>query len=719
MVMVTKPKQESAVSRLLAAETKTPAEPHLTSSWLWIAALPALALAALSLLPGDPPTSHEVVRAVLVALWAVAGGLMCRRRRQTANGPIVLVGATIGGIGALCASLGAHRSLDGLEGVVVDLGVRLSAALLPAVALHALLALPDGHLATARRRQGAIAMYVVGALVGLGLMLDRDHVALWPIVLLWVVALSAGLFCAHASYEAAGATDRRRMQWVGLALAVGTEAVLVVLAISALTSQPSDPWAWAFAATGVIPIALAASTFSKAVSRVDRLLTYTVSLAGLTALVVIVYAAVVLALGRTPRGSERTLLLLSMAAAAIAALIWMPARHWLGDAVNRVVYGERVSPDEALRTWGSRLTRAIPMDELLLQLCESLRKSMSLTSAEVWTGSDGHYEWATGVPHRTPEPLFVGEKERPVVARAGVSGGTWLEIWLPGVVVAGRRSSACRVAPLAHQGELLGLIVCRRPDDAEAFTEEDDRVLAELARQVGLALHNMQLDTALQASLAELRDANDELRASRARIVAAGDAERRKLERNLHDGAQQHLVALAVKLRLAKDAVDDDPAGAIEMIDELRGDVQETIQELRSLAHGIFPPLLVSGGLMEALPAATNRAALAATFAGDGVGRYPAEVEAAVYFCCVEAMQNAGKHAGDDAKLTVRVWEADDHLQFEVADDGAGFDAAGAARDGHGFVNMADRLGAIDGTLVVDSAPGRGTRIAGRIPVPA
>ena len=135
-------------------------------------------------------------------------------------------------------------------------------------------------------------------------------------------------------------------------------------------------------------------------------------------------------------------------------------------------------------------------------------------------------------------------------------------------------------------------------------------MLTELARQVGLALHNVQLDTALQASLDELRETNEELRASRVRIVAAGDAERRKLERNLHDGAQQHLVALAVKLRLAKDAVVDDPADAEAMIDEVRGDLQNAIAELRALAHGIFPPLLMSGGLAEALPAAAARAAL-------------------------------------------------------------------------------------------------------------
>jgi signal transduction histidine kinase len=234
---------------------------------------------------------------------------------------------------------------------------------------------------------------------------------------------------------------------------------------------------------------------------------------------------------------------------------------------------------------------------------------------------------------------------------------------------------------------------------------------------LALALHNVQLDSALQESLAELQATNVELVESRARIVAAGDAERRKLERNLHDGAQQHLVAMAVKLRLAHDAVEDDPADALELLDELKRDVQETIAELRALAHGIFPPLLVSGGLTEALPAAAGRAALPTSVDIAGLGRLPGDIEAAVYFCVVEALQNAGKHAGDGAEATVRVWQDDGHLRFEVADDGAGFDAKSGLANGHGFVNMTDRLGAYGGTVTVRSATGAGTTISGSLPV--
>ena len=199
--------------------------------------------------------------------------------------------------------------------------------------------------------------------------------------------------------------------------------------------------------------------------------------------------------------------------------------------------------------------------------------------------------------------------------------------------------------------------------------------------------------------------------------MAAGDAERRRLERNLHDGAQQHLVALAVKVRLARDAVDDDPEDAVSLLDELRTDLQDAIAELRALAHGIFPPLLMSGGLVHALPAAASRAALPATVECDGIDRYEPELEAAVYFCCVEAMQNASKHAGEGAKIAVRVWQDNGELCFTVSDDGAGFDTSGSAGKGHGFVNMADRLGAMQGSLEVSSARGEGTRIAGRVPV--
>jgi signal transduction histidine kinase len=287
-------------------------------------------------------------------------------------------------------------------------------------------------------------------------------------------------------------------------------------------------------------------------------------------------------------------------------------------------------------------------------------------------------------------------------------------VWLP-TLLEGRGECQLRVMPVSHAGELLGLIVAQRPVTAEAFSAEDDRVLTELARQVGLASHNARLDTALQSSLDELRRQADELRESRARIVASGDAERRRVERDLHDGAQQHLVAMAVNLRLARDIMAEDPPAATEMLDQLAADIKDTIAELRELAHGIYPPLLADRGLGEALQAAANRNPLDVTVQAAGTGRYGPEIEAAIYFCCLEALQNAAKHA-PDALVTVRVWETEGGLLFSVTDDGPGFDQA-QARRGQGYVNMADRLGSIGGTIRWESQRGHGSKVLGSVPL--
>ncbi|MCE9623225.1 MAG: GAF domain-containing protein [Actinomycetia bacterium] len=674
----------------------------------------ALGCWAIALLTGSAvDTSPSLfVLACVAIVWAAAGIVVTVRHHCPAALIISSVALTLA-LGAACFSLDATKVLADSSALIADLGQRLSMTMVAALAFHLALTLPDGHVSRASHRRFVVAAYITSIAVGLALLADRDEVSVWPLLVLWAVVLSAAPV-AHANYRAAGIIDQRRMQWIGWAAVVAAEVILVSVALSLVADWPNHVGAISLAASGLIPIALAAGTLSRLLARIDRLLTHTVSLAGLSALIVIAYLIALAAFGRRPDDSERSLLLLSMLASAGAAIAHQPARTWLTDRANRVVYGERISPDEALRTWGARLTRAIPLDELLLQLAETLRKSMQLRSAQIWAGTDGHYEVAAMVPHRNMKPYEIGDKERSVVSRAGVSGGTWLDIWLPGLVE--KSNTSTRVAPIAHSGELLGLIVCERPADRANFTEEDDRVLTELSRQVGLALHNVQLDTALQASLDELRDANDELRASRVRIVAAGDAERRKLERNLHDGAQQHLVALAVKLRLAKDSVVDDPADAEAMIDEIRGDLQTAIAELRALAHGIFPPLLMSGGLAEALPAAAARAALPTT-TDIVVGRHQQEVEAAVYFCCMEAMQNSGKHAGDAASSAIKVWETDSTLHWEVTDDGPGFDAKGDAGSGHGFVNMRDRMGSFGGTIEVVSSAGSGTTVRGQLPL--
>jgi signal transduction histidine kinase len=333
--------------------------------------------------------------------------------------------------------------------------------------------------------------------------------------------------------------------------------------------------------------------------------------------------------------------------------------------------------------------------------------------AEVWVGDGGVLVRAAAVPHRPAERLRLDPETVRVVAGARIGGPAWGSVWLPQLVGG---PDDLRIVPLAHLGALRGLLVVRGAPAGDRFPEDVEVLLVDLGRQLGLALHNVGLDSALQASLAELEQRNAELRASRLRIVTAADESRRAIERNLHDGAQQHLVALAVKLGVAAELVGDDPDALRGLLGDLRSDVSATIAELRSLAHGIYPPLLRERGLGEALRAAALRSPLACRVTDELTGRVPAEVEAATYFCCLEAMQNAAKHAGPDATIDVVLRSDGAFLCFEVRDDGAGFDPGGDA--GHGFLNMADRVGALDGTVQVDSAPGRGTSVAGRIPLP-
>jgi signal transduction histidine kinase len=591
----------------------------------------------------------------------------------------------------------------------------LAVPFLIAIWVHLLLALPDGRLTGRGRRTGAVLAYAAAAATGLVLTIAGLPVHAGAVALIWPLATACALPAVRLRYAAVAGRDRERMQWMSVGAVLAADSALVVLVVHVLVGWPGPVAAVAAGCAIFLPLGMMAGEARGLGPAGGRVLVQVLSVAGFTLVVAAIYLVIVFGIGTPPHDSgDRAVLGLSMLAAAVAAIGYLPARDRLLASATRFVYGAKEAPDEALRTFGSRLTRAIPMDELLLQLAESLRKTMTLTSAEVYTGAGDVLERAVSVPDTGPRSIVVTARERPVVTRAGVSGSAWASVWLP-ALLEGREHEQLRVAPASHGGELLGLIVVERPAAADSFSDDDDRVLTELARQVGLAFHNAQLDTALQTTLDELRGQAEALRESRARIVASGDAERRRVERNLHDGAQQNLVALAINLRLARDILTDDPAAAGEMLDELGDEVKRTIQELRGRAHGIYPPLLADSGLGEALRAAASRSPLSVEVASAGIGRYTPEIEAAVYFCCLEALQNAAKHA-PDASVEVRIWEDSGGLLFAVSDDGPGFDAE-SARKGHGFVNMADRLGAIGGTVRWQSEAGHGAQIRGSIPL--
>ncbi|MDP9070456.1 MAG: histidine kinase, partial [Actinomycetota bacterium] len=394
---------------------------------------------------------------------------------------------------------------------------------------------------------------------------------------------------------------------------------------------------------------------------VDRSLLY----AGLGVVLALAYWGVVSLLGGgllEEVFSVKPGLATSLVAAGVVAAAWRPLRKLLELGLDRLRYDKLAA--EALARLGHRLEATLTPEEVLPAIVETIASALR-------------------VPYVAVE---VTSGERVIAAAAHGEPGT-----------------ADVVVKLVHQAEEIGRLLVGTRSPQEPLSDGHRRLLDELASQAGVAASVVRLTAELQRS--------------RARVVAAADAERRRIERNIHDGAQQHLVALAVNLRLVRDLGMDDPEQAGAMLDQLAKDVRDTLQELRDLAHGIYPPLLVDSGLEQALRAAVNRSPLDAEVDTAGIERYPAEVEAAVYFCCLEALQNAAKHAGPGASVTIRVAEEEGMLVFTVADDGVGFDPAVVVWN-DGFTNMSDRLGAIGGALHLDSEPGHGTRVSGTIPLP-
>jgi len=363
----------------------------------------------------------------------------------------------------------------------------------------------------------------------------------------------------------------------------------------------------------------------------------------------------------------------------IGLLVW-PVYRVSRRLADRIVYGGRATPYEVLAGFADRVGATYTGDDVLVRMVTAVGEGIGAERADVWLDRDGTTALAATWPTTAPAD---------------------------GAVVAdGERST---VFPVEFNGEPLGRLGARK-GPGERMSGTDHKLIANLAAQAGPLLHNVSLTEALKTRLAELH-------AARRRLVAAQDEERRRLERNIHDGAQQQLVALAVKLRLADAAIDRDVAAAHDLLATLQQDATTALEDLRDLARGVYPPLLADRGLAVALDAQANRSVVPVHVRADGIGRFPVEIEAAVYFSCLEGLQNVAKYA-EATHVDVALDRVNGHLEFQVRDDGRGFDVT-ATSYGTGLQGMADRLAALDGELEISSAPGEGTTIVGRVPVAA
>ena len=403
-----------------------------------------------------------------------------------------------------------------------------------------------------------------------------------------------------------------------------------------------------------------------------------------------VYAVVVFGVAavfdaRTPNTA------LSVLATSVAALAFGRARRLAQRLANRITFGERAMPEEVLARFTEQVATSYAPDEALPRMARVVAEGTGAARAEVWVRVEEALLAAAAWP-----PTDRGPR-----ARVPLGGAS-----LPAF------SGADLVVAVRHHDELLGAITIAKRS-GELVTASEEKLLADLASQAGLVLRNVRLTADLAARLEEIENTAAELRASRQRIVETQDAERRRLERDIHDGAQQHLVALAVKLRMARTVAERDPANKGPMLADVRTLIGQALDNLRDLARGIYPPVLTERGVVPALRAQSKRTGLNMTVSARGVGRFDPATEAAVYFCCLEAVQNAAKHGATSVAIALQ--HAGTELTFSVTDDGPGFDA-GRVTPGSGLQNMADRAATAGGRLIIRSTPGTGTMIAGSVP---
>jgi signal transduction histidine kinase len=499
-----------------------------------------------------------------------------------------------------------------------------------------------------------------------------------PIFTLLLLAILVGSVSSLiVRFRRAEGDQRQQIKWVALALALLVFSFVLSSILEGVSGHAGLVDAIINGAAFLaIPVSIGVAVLRYRLYELDVVVKKALVAGALAVFVVAVYGALVWVFGAVASGRENSASLFVIA--LLLGLAFRPVARFARRAADRLVYGRRATPYEVLTEFSGRIGDAYATEDVLGRMAQILGEATGAECARVWLVVGGRL-----VPEASwPTKAGLGESLAIRDHRVDVPGETAVEV--------------------REAGELLGALSVAMPAN-DPMTPAKERLIQDLASQAGLVLRNVSLV--------------EELRAAHRRLVTAQDQERRRLERNIHDGAQQQLVALSVKTRLARDLTPRDPARAAEMLTQIDGEIQTALEDLRDLARGIYPPLLADKGLEAALDAQARRSVVPVSVRADGVGRYPPEVEAAVYFSCLEALQNVAKYA-EASSAQVTIAQSNGDLTFEVEDDGRGFDTA-ATRFGTGLQGIADRLSALHGELAIRSEPGTGTLVRGRVEVGA
>jgi signal transduction histidine kinase len=428
-----------------------------------------------------------------------------------------------------------------------------------------------------------------------------------------------------------------------------------------------------------VPVACGIAILKYRLYDIDVVINRAVVFGALAAFITLVYVGIVVGIGSLFGTADHANAGLQIAATAVVALAFQPVRRVVQRFANRIVYGTRATPYEVMADFSHRMAGTLEVDQALPQMAEAAARGVGATGGRVRLYLPG--------------------------------GGERIVTWPPDAPP----SMPTRAIEVTHQGMPIGEIaVTKAPGDPLLPAEES--LLLDLAAQAGLAMHNVRLTDELEVRLEELAVQADQLKRSRQRLVTARDAQRRGLERDIREGPRRQLLEIADGVERAGELAASEPAAASEVLDRLGERANDTLEGLRDLARGIFPPLLADKGIAAALDAHIRKVGVHATLeVAPGVAglRFDDRTEAAVYFCCLQALQNVLRHS-DNATTVVRLSATPEVLTFEVADRGPGFDTAATDR-GMGLQIMQDRVDALDGTLEIASTPGAGTTVTGRI----
>jgi signal transduction histidine kinase len=646
----------------------------------------------------DTFAAFVVIAIIMMLGYGTIGAFLATRFRQNPIGWLMLAIAAAFAVAGLTDEYVTYALVThpgGLPAPSIAAWINgISSIFILAPVLIILLLFPTGHPLSPRWRIVVITLMADAAVLLLAGVLtagpiDSDHAtvdnptgipSLRPEIdvvnIVAGVVLAAIVIAAFVSlvlrYRRAEEHERQQLRWFAY-VAAAALVFLVIAIVGQSSSVAGDVGFYGFFVTvGLgIPIAIGYAIVRYRLYDIDLVVkkgvTFSLVALSLTGLyLAFVAVATVGNLSRLVFGI------------VLVAFTFRPVLRAARSMADRLVYGRRATPYEVLSEFSERMSETYSTDDVLPRMANVLQGATGADRSDVWLLVGSALRPRASWPNDAPAPAIVavpdGELPR-----------------LPGSFAADVR----------HQGELLGALTVTMPanDPLDAARE---RLVRDLAAQAGPMLSNVRLI--------------DELRASRTRMVAAQDEGRRRLERNIHDGAQQQLVALAVKTRLADSMIDRDTGKAHEMLTQIQLDTNDALETLRDLARGIYPPLLADKGLAVALQAQGRKAQLPVTIDADGVGRYPVDAEATVYFCVLEALNNTTKYAGASAAaITLRA--SGDALTFEVSDDGVGFDPDRGTTQGTGIQGMRDRVDAVGGSLRVRSAPGEGTLVSGSVPI--